>query len=80
MFLGSIDFALSLGKTFLSRRWESNSRPLPYQGSALPLSYAGLYSVYKKSILEMLTVFVIICNKKNGKVYGAEDGTRTRNI
>ena len=29
----------------LSRWWELNSRPLPYQGSALPLSYNGWYSV-----------------------------------
>ena len=26
----------------LSRWWESDSRPLPYQGSALPLSYNGV--------------------------------------
>ena len=26
----------------MSRWWELNSRPLPYQGSALPLSYTGL--------------------------------------
>ena len=29
-------------KKNLSQRWELNSWPLPYQGSALPLSYFGL--------------------------------------
>ena len=34
--------------TNLSQRWELNSRPLPYHGSALPLSYVGKWWFSKK--------------------------------
>ena len=35
-------------QTFInqSRRWGLNSRPLPYQGSALPLSYIGWLTLF----------------------------------
>ncbi len=33
----------NIKNTLLSQRWELNPRPLPYQGSTLPLSYVGLY-------------------------------------
>ena len=37
-----INYSLINYSLLKSHRWESNSRPLPYQGSALPLSYDGL--------------------------------------
>ena len=34
---------VSYGRGFLCPRRDLNPRPLPYQGSALPLSYKGLW-------------------------------------
>jgi hypothetical protein len=39
----------------MSQRWDLNPRPLPYQGSALPLSYFGLSKAYLQIIASTLS-------------------------
>ncbi len=40
----------------LSRWRDLNPRPLPYQGSALPLSYIGKYFIERKTRLKLATL------------------------
>ena len=58
-----------------------NSRPLPYQGSALPLSYNGLsikltVDHCKLTVRALSQLSAIICHL----IYGAEDEVRTRDL
>ncbi len=43
-------------KVFWSRWRDLNPRPLPYQGSALPLSYIGKMSLERKTRLKLATL------------------------